>query len=279
MRPRPVRPGELDRIARFCAGQFQIEPEYFLRRWRADADGDSFALVQELNGEVLGHIRVYGRRLWLDGAGVRCAALANVAVDAAHRGRGLARVLMEACLDECSRKGFGVSLLGTHIPALYERFGFQVVATPDALLNPGSGAGWYEAAGLTPEDRGLYAREHGDRPGTFGRDQPYWEARESWLPAEGWRLLRFRHAEGYCYVRDGPENGLVDEATGECLQRLRDCAPAPGRWRWRVPPALAVGLALEQTAADVRMARVLRPGLDLSSLQSPEAVIWRTDGF
>jgi hypothetical protein len=72
---------------------------------------------------------------------------------------------------------------------------------------------------------------------------------------------------------------VVDEAVGECLQRLRECGPASGTWRWRVPTELAAGLPLEQPGSEFKMARTLRAGRDLSSLESPAAVIWRTDDF
>ncbi len=279
LRPRRVRRDELEDLASFCARQFQTGPNYFLRRWLADPAPNSFALVQELDGELLAHVRVYARTLQLVKGAVPCAALANVAVSASHRGRGLARSLMEACLDECLRQGFEVALLGTHIPGLYERFGFQVVRTLDTLVPPGDGAGWYETAGLTPEDRQRYSREHGGRPGAFVRDERYWEARDTWLLAEGWRVLRCEHAGGYCYRQEDGDGGVVDEAVGECLQRLRESGLAPGRWRWRLPAALATGLRLEEPRGEFKMARALRPSPDLSSLESPEAVIWRTDDF
>jgi ribosomal protein S18 acetylase RimI-like enzyme len=274
-----VRPDELEDLARFCARQFEIGPDYFLRRWLNDPAPGSFALVQELNGEVVAHLRVYARSLQLAKGAVPCAALANIAVSTSHRGRGLARSLMEASLEECSRQEFQVALLGTHIPGLYERFGFKVVRTLDALIGPDGGTGWYETVGLTSEDRRRYLREHGGRPGTFVRDERYWEARDSWLLAEGWRVGRHEHAEGYCYRRQGRNGGVVDEAIGDCRQKLREGGPAPGRWRWRLPAAQATRLPLEEPDGEFKMARALRPGPDLSSLESPEAVIWRTDDF
>ncbi|HEY4866898.1 MAG TPA: GNAT family N-acetyltransferase [Candidatus Dormibacteraeota bacterium] len=279
MRPRRVRPEELGELASFCARQFGTEPDYFLRRWLADPAPGSFALVQELNGEPVAHVRVYARNIRLVKEAVPCAALANVAVSSSHRGRGLARSLIEACLQECLDQGFEVALLGTHIPSLYEHFGFKTVQTPDAILRPGNGSGWYEAAALTIEDRRRYSREHGERPGTFVRDEWYWKARDAWLPAEGWRLFRFEQTEGYCWLRGREEGGVVDEAVGECLPRLRERGVVPGRWRWRLPRALSTGLALEQPRTEFKMALSLRPGPDLSSLESPEAVIWRTDDF
>jgi predicted N-acetyltransferase YhbS len=274
-----VRPEELEELASFCARHFEAGPDYFLRRWRADPAADSFALVEELDGEVVAHVRVYSRALQLATGAVPCAAVANVAVSSSHRGRGLARSLIETCLEESVRAGFEVAMLGTHIPRLYERFGFRVMRTLDALVPPGDGAVWYEAAALTQADRQCYSQEHGERPGTFVRDEGYWAARDTWLRAEGWRVLRCEKAEGYCYVHEDGEDRIVDEAVGRCLHTLRDGGPGPGRWRWRVPVALAGGVALEPDTRAFRMARPLWEGLDLSSLESPEAVIWRTDDF
>lgn len=111
--------------------QFAADPGYFLRRWLHDPAPESFGLVQEVDGEVVGHVHVFARRLVLAGATARCAGIGNVAVAATHRGRRLARPLLEACLEECAAEGYEVALLSTHLRGLYERFGFEVVPSLD----------------------------------------------------------------------------------------------------------------------------------------------------
>lgn len=232
-----------------------------------------------MDGEVVGHVHVFARRLVLAGATARCAGIGNVAVAATHRGRRLARPLLEACLEECAAEGYEVALLSTHLRGLYERFGFEVVPSFDARLPVSGDGGWREVEDLTDEDRELYQQEHGGRPGTFVRDDGYWIARNSWLFAEGWRVARHSEFDGYCYLRPGEGRGVVDEAVGGCARRLLEGAPAKETRSWRAPQSFARGLPLQPPEDEFNMVLAFDTGLDLTGLTSPEAVIWRTDGF
>jgi predicted N-acetyltransferase YhbS len=269
---------ETDRLAAFCADVFEMPADYFRRRWRHDPGLASYGVLLEVGGEILGYAHVFDRRLNAGAASLRCAGLANVAVAAAVRGRGYARALIERCIDEAASRGFQASLLHTHIPRLYERIGYRAIKTHDVALE-GAKPGWFEARELSAEDRQLYCRDHGSRPGTLVRDQRYWEAREQWLRPEGWRIFKHGDAGGYCMTWQQTDEPRIDEAAGDCLALLRQGGPKPANWRWRVPGRLAAKIAPAPPSQSVPMVRPLIEDIDLTALASPDAVLWMTDTF
>jgi putative acetyltransferase len=94
---------------------------------------DSFALVAELDGEVVGHAQF--SRAWVGESPV--ALLGPIGVDPDHQRRGIGSALVRAGLEEAGRRGEpAVILLGD--PAYYGRFGF-VAASTFGLRNPAVG--------------------------------------------------------------------------------------------------------------------------------------------
>jgi predicted N-acetyltransferase YhbS len=269
---------EEERLARFCAEAFSADPSYFERRWRLDPAPDSFSLVLEIADQLVGHVHVFDRELELGSGPARCAGLANVAVSSRHRGKGYARLLLTECLRRCTEDGYKLSLLYTHVPAVYQAVGFEQVPEREVILPAGDGAGWVWGP-ERGEDRELYGREYGGRPWTVHRDAAYWTARLGWLPAEGWQLLGSQEADGYCWVKVEGDGGLVDEAVGECARRLRMGAPGSGSWRWRVPLGASPELPEAPEGEAVAMACGLAPGVTLDSFSAPGAIGWRTDAF
>jgi amino-acid N-acetyltransferase len=57
----------------------------------------------------------------------------SVAVMPAHRGRGIASRLVEACLDEARTLGLSEIFLLTLVPEFFKRFGFKTVSREDLL--------------------------------------------------------------------------------------------------------------------------------------------------
>ena len=99
-----------------------------LREGRRPADG--LSLVLELNGRVVGTVR-----LWHVSAGPGRPALllGPIAVDPSLQGLGLGSKLMRAALDRASTLGHRAVLLVGDAP-YYERFGFSVARTEELWL-------------------------------------------------------------------------------------------------------------------------------------------------
>ena len=62
--------------------------------------------------------------------------MAGLAVHPAHRGDGLFRALLTAVIARCDAEGMAVSMLYPSHPALYRRYGYQVVARGESLIVP-----------------------------------------------------------------------------------------------------------------------------------------------
>lgn len=275
---RTARPGEEDRLARFCAEAFGISPAYFERRWAADPVPGSFGLVLEVEGELVAHLHVFERLLQLGDRAARCAGVGDVSVSPQHRGRGYSQELMRTTMVRCQDLGYEVSLLYTHAPGIYDRFGFEVLPVHEVRLPQGSGESWSEGE-LTDQDRVLYEKSHGGRPGTVRRDAAYWEARTRWLRAEGWKLLKAEGLDGYCWTIEEDGERRVDEAAGECAAKALRSPPGLGAWRGRLPLGEEFALPEAPPSSVVPMAAALQPRITLDSLRAPGAVNWLADAF
>ncbi len=101
-----------------------------LRAGRLPARG--LALVAEINGEIVGTVR-----LWhIDAGGVRDAlVLGPLAVAKAYQSMGIGARLMRAALNRASLAGYSAVLLVGDAP-YYARFGFSAALT-DGLWMPG----------------------------------------------------------------------------------------------------------------------------------------------
>ncbi|MGZ8630082.1 MAG: GNAT family N-acetyltransferase [Actinomycetota bacterium] len=94
---------------------------------------DSFALVAEVDGQVVGHVQL--SRAWVRETAV--LALGPIGVVPDHQGRGIGASLVRAALHESGSRGeAAVILLGD--PAHYGRLGF-VPASRYGLRNPFAG--------------------------------------------------------------------------------------------------------------------------------------------
>jgi putative acetyltransferase len=94
---------------------------------------ESFALVAELDGRVVGHVQL--SKAWVGADEV--LALGPIGVEPAHQRMGIGSALVAAALEEARRReGLAVILLGS--PAYYGRRGF-VPAARHGLRNPFTG--------------------------------------------------------------------------------------------------------------------------------------------
>ena len=104
------------------------KPSERLRAGRAPARGLSFVAVED--GRIVGTVR-----LWEVAAGPACAALllGPLAVDPAHRRRGIGAALMRHAMRAAARRGHRVVLLAGDA-AYYGRFGFSAEQTAGLWL-------------------------------------------------------------------------------------------------------------------------------------------------
>jgi predicted GNAT family acetyltransferase len=92
-------------------------------------------------GRVVAHAGVLRMPAIVDGRDVTVAGIHAVVVAPSHRGRGLAREVIEAALRTADAHA-ETTVLFTSIPGLYERFGFRVVPEFDVVIDrPGARAG------------------------------------------------------------------------------------------------------------------------------------------
>jgi GNAT superfamily N-acetyltransferase len=147
--------------------------------------------VVEVDGAVVGYLRIFDRRLWLRGARLRAAGIGSVATHPDYRRRGLATALLRDTLALLRREGYHLSFLGTEVaPAFYERLGWRMVRQPSHGAPAAEAAALPERPGLTmrpfaPSDLTVVARIHAratrGRTGSVARSLRYWTDHLSWI--------------------------------------------------------------------------------------------------
>ena len=94
---------------------------------------DRLALVDD--GTVLASAKRYLFDATLDRKSIRAIGLGAIFTQPGHRGRGIARDLVERILDTAAAAGIDLALLFSEIaPAYYTRLGFTPIATHDARI-------------------------------------------------------------------------------------------------------------------------------------------------
>jgi GNAT superfamily N-acetyltransferase len=147
LRVRPVAPGDLAAVQRLTDAEGWGYDADDLRRLAA-LSPDGFLVLEE-GGDVRGclTVLVHGSIAWIG----------SVVVDGAHRGRGLARALMEDALAFCERRRAPHVYLDAFPPAagLYLRLGFveetrteRWAATPDGSAASNAGVAPIPASGI-----------------------------------------------------------------------------------------------------------------------------------
>lgn len=97
---------------------------------------DSSALPGGVAGVIAAGARIRHDRIALGGGIARCGGIGGLAVHPAHRGDGLFGELLTAVIARCDAEGMPLSMLYPSNPAIYRRFGYQVVAQLETLLVP-----------------------------------------------------------------------------------------------------------------------------------------------
>lgn len=140
----------------------------------------------EQNGRLLSHLRIYDRWIRVGRTKLHIAGIGNVITARDARGHGYVGKLMYALLSELPREGYAYSLLWTHLPGLYGRYGWMPIEQDlvRAVLPPSI----RRSVKITPFQENdlpaimrLYETANADRTGTTIRTPEYWRALPKWL--------------------------------------------------------------------------------------------------
>jgi predicted N-acetyltransferase YhbS len=245
--------------------------------------------IVEENGCLVAHVRIFDRWVRIGGASIRVAGIGNVITAVAARGRGYAGRLLQTVVDALPLDGYAYSLLWTHLPALYARYGWASIAhtVMEARLTPVPDSG-LTVVPVTAGDRAaierLYDETNAERTGSAVRAPDYWQAQRAWLDEQPEDLLVARDGDqalrGYVRrrslgtVTEVLELGVRphDRAGGRALLAAA-ALPTDGRLRAHLPLSLAPLLAdAEATTSDERglMGRVI----SLPTLVQALSTVW-----
>src|SRR5438105_13784479 len=83
--------------------------------------------VVEQHGQLLSHLRIYDRWIRISRPKLHIAGVGNVITAREARGHGYARKIMRAMLPALQQEGYAYSLLWTHLPDLYGRYGWVLI--------------------------------------------------------------------------------------------------------------------------------------------------------
>ena len=142
--------------------------------------------VVEQNGRLLSHLRIYDRWIRVGRAKLHIAGVGNVITALDARGRGYSGQIIQAMLPALQQEGYSYSLLWTHLPNLYGRYGWVPIeqelvraVLPPSVLNAVRIAP-FEDDDL-PAIMGIYETANAERTGTTIRTLEYWLEQPTWL--------------------------------------------------------------------------------------------------
>lgn len=198
---------DVDRILDLLT-EYALPRAYFEPFYRQDPTfRPDQSWVVEQDGVLAAHVRLFERSIRMHDTTLRIAGLGNVITARAFRGRGHAGRLLQAMTSAARAEHFPYSILWTHIPALYERYGWVLVeehvmraSVPE--LPPMSGRIRDFSDEDLPDVSRLYNAVNASRTGPTIRTQDYWRFQLSSLtPGSGEFLVATR--------ADGPIVGYV----------------------------------------------------------------------
>ena len=137
---RAVRPGD-DLDAQFDLAERSFGPSSRVgREQRRRAVADPIAAGRTLGafhgGRPVGAASFHDMRQWWCGRSVPMAGVASVKVAPEDRGRGVARQLMTALLDELAARGYPLSVLYPATTPLYRSLGWELAGVRDIAVIP-----------------------------------------------------------------------------------------------------------------------------------------------
>jgi len=97
---------------------------------------ENLILAKDVQGKVVGLVRVVPRKLFRVNQQIRVAGISSVCIDEAYRGKGLSRRLVQYALELCLTRKFDIALLFARNAAdhYYTKFGFWGVASYNKIL-------------------------------------------------------------------------------------------------------------------------------------------------
>jgi predicted N-acetyltransferase YhbS len=240
----------LDRILELLTHYDQ--PRSFFEPWYlADpAYRPEQSWLLEENGRLVAHLRLYPRLLRIGGPHLRVAGLGNVITARDARGRGYAARLIQASIGAAIDAGYQYSLLWTHLPQMYARYGYGPAPEEElhaVIYRSPVTADGIRAASDTdlPAVAELQNEFDAHRSGPAVRDLAFWRASRQWLgddllvaggPAGITGYVRRRSEPNWVEILElGVHPGDIPEG-----QKLLAAAAAPRRGRLRavLPPSL-----------------------------------------
>ncbi|GAA4526723.1 GNAT family N-acetyltransferase [Brachybacterium paraconglomeratum] len=164
---------------------------------------DSAGLPGGVDGVLAAGARIRHDQITLGGGLVGSGGIAGLVVHPAHRGDGLFSELITAVIARCDVEGLPVSMLYPSHPAIYHRYGYQVVARGQSLIVPLLDLQRIPAvphrrlvpvtAATMPRLRELYHRLSADDNAMLRREPPLFALG---LPAAGWSALLLQDESG-----------------------------------------------------------------------------------
>jgi predicted acetyltransferase len=238
---------------------------------------DSATLPGGVDGVLAAGARIRHDQVTLGGGVARCGGVAGLAVHPAHRGDGLFGRLLTAVIARCQAEQMPLSMLYPSNPAIYRRFGYQVIARGQSLLVPlvdlqrippvPSRRLVPVTAGTMPRLRELYHRLSAEDNAMLRRRPPLFPEGP---PAPGWSALLLEDEAGTAHGylswtrRGGAADGVgleVHELFGTTRTDRLALLRSLGSWS-TVAESVRLRLRTEDPVLDVLPGGGSRPAPD-----------------
>jgi predicted N-acetyltransferase YhbS len=169
------------------------------------------ARVAVRDGHIIGHVRIFARRMRVRGVPLPAGGIGSVATHPDAQHRGIASMLMRDAVDQMRRDGVAVSFLFTGIPGFYERLGYRIVREPSFTANAAEAAAlaapsMYDMRPATEADVPRLVALH--RAATIDTTGSVCRTRRQWRDAQSW-------------LAEAPQESFVAELHGRIVAYVR----------------------------------------------------------
>jgi GNAT superfamily N-acetyltransferase len=198
-----------------------------------------------VDGRLAAHLRIFDRCIYVHGVTLHVAGIGNVITGRAFRGGGFAGRLLRAVTREAPADGFVYSLLWTHLPALYNRYGWVAIDQEAIHASLNAAAQQYSVAEFTADDlpdvMRLYESTNQVRSGPTVRSADYWRAQLTWTRED---------LDGFLLTRDsgGSLTGYIRSRRAPAAVEILELGAVPGEVEY--------GRELAETVASRRAGQI-----------------------